>query len=54
MKYRVKQAFIILDENGDVVDWRDTREEADAVVKDIEQYDQDKQSIDEAFEAAEN
>lgn len=54
MKYGVKQAFIVLDRNGDVIDYRDTLEEATALAEDIEQDDEDMRAIDEAFEAAEN
>lgn len=40
MKYGVKQAFIVLDRNGDVIDYRDTLEEATALAEDIEQDDE--------------
>lgn len=40
MKYRVKQAWMILDMNDDVIGWRETEEAAAAVVKDIEQDDE--------------
>lgn len=54
MKYKVKQAFIILDGNGDVIDWRDTRDAAIAVAEEMQQDDEDKMAIDKAFEAADN
>ena len=54
MKYRVKPAFIILDGNDDVVDWRDTQEKAEAVAEAIEQDDEDRAAIDKALEAADN
>lgn len=54
MKYRVKQAFMILDGNDDVVDWRDTKEAAEAVAEDMEQDDEDVWEIDKAFEAVDN
>ena len=54
MKYKVKHAFIILDRNGDVVDWRDTRDAAISVAEEMQQDDEDKISIDRAFESADN
>lgn len=54
MKYRVKQAFIILDDNGDVIDWRETQEEADTAALDMEQDDEDKLSMEKMFEAVDN
>ena len=54
MKYKVKQAFIILDGNGDVIDWRDTRDAAIAVAEEMQQDDEDTMAIDKAFEAADN
>ena len=54
VKYRVKQAFIVLDGNGDVIDYRDTLEEATALAEAIEQDDEDMWAINEAFEAVDN
>lgn len=54
MKYRVKQAFMILDDNGDVIDWRETQEEADTVALDMKQDDEDRLSIEKMFEAVDN
>lgn len=54
MKYRVIQAFIVLDGNGDVVDYRDTLEEATALAEDREQDDEDMRAVNDAFESADN
>lgn len=54
MKYIIKSAFIILDDNGDVIDYRDTLEAATELVADIEQDNEDRQAIEDAFEAADN
>lgn len=54
MKYRVKQAFVLLDDNSDIVDWRETQEEADTAALDMEQDDEDRLSIEKMFEAVDN
>ena len=35
-RYTIQDAFIVLDENSDIVDWFDSYEDAEAYVEDLE------------------
>lgn len=36
-KYTVNQGYVVLDENGEIVDWFDTQEEAEEYAESLEQ-----------------